>query len=567
MKKIIAALFLSIFATFMASAVTIVCTNVVDFTGAGYGATSIQWKPIQQLAQPQNAYNGATVVPAPRTFGITNNAFTNTITQGGFYSGVFYPQNLYVQPVNILVPSNDTNTYTLNQVMAFAQTGWAVLYGTNVLMVTNGSTAGAVTTNQLSSWSLLVCPWTNNPQYPTNNPFVFTPMRGSNYVQQAVWALQYYGQSKQVVGGGQITVIGTNYLPSTLKFTNTVVGSDFGVNSYHLTSPTKYAGALVCATNPCIDFTQEDPSYSMQAHINIEVDSIIIASLQNYTNNLFVIPYRWGNCDIHDNWFGPWQYITNTSAGNFPVLVTPNLGDYWLNNRTALDIPTNNLIIFLDGDQSEWMHFDRNHLTACGVYVRTDHMLATHNLFENVGRYNDDIETLTSLNVDNGWPKTSPYSLGGCFYLNSGVKDLVFQDNAFVDCKLAYSVLQAGNSDVRIFRDHINEMVGEEGGDPVWYMVSKLTNDAPIVVDPRAMTGVYWGLITNPANVYGIDGTKNMTQYGQVFCFDGVHSDPNGNLKSYSLNIVTNGNGVSYGTLPPIYPHITNGVATWTTNK
>src|SRR6516165_9970384 len=96
----------------VANASTIICTNVIDFTGSGYGATTVRFTPINQYPQPYLGTNGFdfTVIPKPITVNITNNAFSASILAGGIYSFNFYPQNTFVKGGQILVPSNDQNT-------------------------------------------------------------------------------------------------------------------------------------------------------------------------------------------------------------------------------------------------------------------------------------------------------------------------------------------------------------------------------------------------------------------------------------------------------------------------
>lgn len=125
---------------------TVVCTNLIDSLGVVSGVQRVTFTPTSRIPQQ---YGNQTVLP--KQVGAdcdTNSGFSANIIAGGVYSIGFIPQNSYVQAVTGLVPSNDTNTYTLNQIIGFATNKnyflWTnsyppLLAGTNIVFTTNGA--------------------------------------------------------------------------------------------------------------------------------------------------------------------------------------------------------------------------------------------------------------------------------------------------------------------------------------------------------------------------------------------------------------------------------------------
>lgn len=125
-------------------AATVVCTNLVDSRGTNYSANVAKFTPISKIPQQ---YGSNTVVPSVVTTTITDSSFSIGIVAGGVYWFETLPPNSYVMPVKVLIPSNDTNTYTLNQVIAFATNAnvflwtnsYPILAGDGITFTTNGS--------------------------------------------------------------------------------------------------------------------------------------------------------------------------------------------------------------------------------------------------------------------------------------------------------------------------------------------------------------------------------------------------------------------------------------------
>jgi hypothetical protein len=267
---------------------------------------------------------------------------------------------------------------------------------------------------------IVVCPYTNLPAYITNVSRYFGPWLGPNYVQLAVNSLTNYS-GRQNVGGGRITVVGINYLPTPLMMTN--AGNK--IASYDIEAPAFTGGALVCATNPCLVVSNSTGLWS----VNFTLKNCIVASLQNQPALLVDVDVGVADTDIEGNWFGWWNYLTNNTASGVVVgLVTPNTGD---------NIFTNDLVVAFNSASSDEHLMANNHFTGlAGVLEANDHAVWQQNWFMQCGvqgiRHTD-------------WPTTSIYWTGAALVLAAGAPDLdrKFFANVFYQCGAGYYVSAA----------------------------------------------------------------------------------------------------------------------------
>lgn len=122
---------------------TVVCTNLIDSIATIYPATAMKFTPVSKIPQQ---YGDQTVMPAVVQVGVTNGAFSARIVAGGVYLAEPLPKQSFVTPVSVLIPSDDTNSYTFNQVIGWATNAnnfywtnvWPFAAGDNITFTTNG---------------------------------------------------------------------------------------------------------------------------------------------------------------------------------------------------------------------------------------------------------------------------------------------------------------------------------------------------------------------------------------------------------------------------------------------
>ena len=136
-----------------ARSATIVWTNLIDSSAVNAKVQRVTFTPISKVPQK---YGNQTVLPkVVATDCDTNSAAAIKIIAGGPYTITFFPPNSYVEPVIGLVPPNDTNTYTLNDVIGFATNKnyflWTNAYPVGLTSVTTTNTPTATITGNGTS--------------------------------------------------------------------------------------------------------------------------------------------------------------------------------------------------------------------------------------------------------------------------------------------------------------------------------------------------------------------------------------------------------------------------------
>jgi hypothetical protein len=391
-----------------------VCTN-----GAG---TFVTLSPREALAASPYAATAGSIVPG----GIPAGAYTNAIvfnnSANQFAGNGMGITNLAFGGLSAAAQAQMTNA-------ALGAAG-AVQNNLNILA------AAAIDTNLftlLSRQKMLVSPFTNLPAYLLTNPFYFSPLRGSDYIQQAINSLPRY-TDRQHVGGGEITVVGINYFPNTLVFANS--GFDGNIMSYKLDAPAFTQGALVCQGNPCIHvFGYGNNSYLSDTAF--EMDNLIISTLQNTTAVLFDMDYNVTDSEVEHCWFGYWPYLTNQiCVGALEGLATPN---------TPEGITKNDLVVKYTPGSTDRHVFNYNHLTGIDcLLVCCDHFQCDFNFFMECGGNSNLGMRMTD------WPTTTPVTGSG---LNTSIlwtgaaivlgqeqphRNYTFTDNYFYFCGGAY---------------------------------------------------------------------------------------------------------------------------------
>jgi hypothetical protein len=394
-----------------------VCTN-----GAG---TFVPLSPRQPLTAAPYAVTAGGIVPGGLPAGMYTNAVVFNNAGNQFFGNGGGITNL---PFGALSAAGQTQ-------LTNAANGAAAAVQANL----NTLAAAAVDTNLfalLSQQNVIVAPYTNLPPWLLTNPFYFCPVRGSNYVQQAINSLPSYSD-RQHVGGGQITVLGINYFPNTLVFANS--GLDGNIMSYKLCAPAFTGAALVCQVNPCIHvFGYGNNSYLSDTAF--AMDNLIISSLQNTPAILFDLDVAVTDSDVEHCWFGYWPYLTNQiNVGAVEGLGTPNTPD---------GITKNDLVVVYDPGSTDRHVFRYNHLTGINcLFVDCDHFQCDYNFFMECGGNANEGVRMTD------WATATPASGGAnltawstLFWTGAAVvlgkdqphRNDTFTDNYFYYCGGAY---------------------------------------------------------------------------------------------------------------------------------
>jgi len=347
-----------------------VCTN-----GAG---NFVPLTPRQLLTATPYALTASTIVPGGIPAGTyTNPIIFNNVQISGNGAGV----------TNVPLAG-------LSQAAQTQLTNIANAAAASVQNNLNALSSGALDTNLFGTLSrdhLLVAPYTNLPAYLLASPYYFSPVKGPDYIQQAINSLPVY-HDRQHVGGGEICVLGINYFPTTLQFTNS--GLNGNIMTYKLYSPSFTSAALVCQVNPCIHaYGYGNNGYGSDTAF--AMDNLIVSTLQNTTAVLFDLDFNVTDSDVEHCWFGYWPYLTNQiCVGYQQGLATPN---------TPEGITVNDLVVKYTPGNTDRHIFSNNHLTGINcLLIDADHFQCDFNFFMECGG-NSSIGVRTT-----DWPVATP---------------------------------------------------------------------------------------------------------------------------------------------------------------
>ncbi|MGH7994352.1 MAG: hypothetical protein ACREDQ_12600, partial [Limisphaerales bacterium] len=211
----------------------------------------------------------------------------------------------------------------------FVLNNFAVSFPANPIWQTNLTTGASnyIVNTEVPDGTIVVCPYSNLPPSITNNPRYFGPWKGADYVQQAINSCAHYPNRIAGVGGGKILVVGINYCPAPLTFSNALqianiysapasFGNSDNITSFDLEAPAFTFGALVCSVNPCIRLGGEEASPQAQGRwlyssITFTMKNVIVSSLDNSPTNLFEMTIGIPRLYLGYNWFGYWGTLTN----------------------------------------------------------------------------------------------------------------------------------------------------------------------------------------------------------------------------------------------------------------
>lgn len=285
----------------------------------------------------------------------------------------------------------------------------------------SGSSANAVT-NYASPEGVIVTSFATNivgvsPFIVSNSPNIFGPWKGTDYIQQAINYLPQYS-SRGVVGGGKILVLGNNYTPQTLIFSNSLGG----ISSWSVESPTLMGNAIIGNVNPVMRFQPVVISgLNLQ---DIIVRNLMIASQTNQCTNIFEISPGFGNARIENNWFGYWKAMTNNNDafGTTIGLITSVYNDAMTN--------AGNLVVYLDGLNSDSLYIKGNAFWGINcLNFWADHGRIEDNYFYFCGRFNT-------------WTNASIFSLGSAVVFGDRFSgsDVFSIRNYFYGNQASYSI-------------------------------------------------------------------------------------------------------------------------------
>jgi len=252
---------------------------------------------------------------------------------------------------------------------------------------------------------------------------VFGPWLGTDYVQQAVNVI-FSPTNNLLIAGGSIKIIGDNYMPNTLVLSNGIAN---GLKSFNLYAESYRAGALICATNPCIRVIGGNYLLNGNTRNNsmFEMHNLTVASIPNQTTNLFEMINGFDKFNITENHFGCWYNITNDGVG---------AGFSWPAGTGA-----GNLVVYIRGFFNGICEFcGNNMIQICAVDINVDHLYTAQNFFNTCGNNCNNAAFV------NDWA-TGPYMIGGSFMLGQGTNnsngDVVSVDDYFWDCGGSFCLL------------------------------------------------------------------------------------------------------------------------------
>jgi len=337
------------------------------------------------------------------------------------------------------VNATDGNVATTN----FVLNNFAVSFPTNPIWQTNLITDGSnyIVNTEVPDGTVVVCPYSNLPPSITNNPRYFGPWKGADYVQQAVNFCAQYPDRITGVGGGKVLVVGINYCPAPLIFTNALqIASSYSapssftnsdnITSFDLEAPAFTVGALVCSVNPCIRLGGEEGG--TQAHgrwlyssVTFTMKNLIVSSLDNSPTNLFEMRAGIARLYLGYNWFGYWGTLTNhQDLYGLAGLTVPTING---------GIAPHNLTIEIYGGGDDLYTLENNSFLGIqGVYFNPDHGTFRDNFFSFCGG-------------GSAWT-SSAWAAGATIILGQNVNsDRVFEHNYFYGCPYTYLTSQGGN--------------------------------------------------------------------------------------------------------------------------
>ncbi len=336
------------------------------------------------------------------------------------------------------VNATNGNVATTN----FVLNNFAVSFPTNPVWQTNLTTGGSnyIVNTEVPDGTVVVCPYSNLPPAITNNPRYFGPWKGADYVQQAINFCAQYPDRITGVGGGKVLIVGINYCPAPLIFTNALqIASSYSapssftnsdnITSFDLEAPAFTVGALVCSVNPCIRLGGEEGS--PQAHgvwlynsVTFTMKNLIVSSLDNSPTNLFEMRIGIARLYLGYNWFGYWGTLTNhQDLYGLAGLTVPTIN---------VGIAPHNLTIELIGGEADLYTVENNSFLGIqGVYFNPDHGTFRDNFFSFCGG-------------SSAWTK-SAWAAGATIIVGQNVNsDRVFEHNYFYGCPYTYLTSQGG---------------------------------------------------------------------------------------------------------------------------
>jgi len=325
----------------------------------------------------------------------------------------------------------------------FVQNNFAVSFPANPVWQTNLITGASnyILNTEVPAGTVVVCPYSDLPPSITNNPSYFGPWKGTDYVQQAINSCAEYPSRIAGVGGGKILIVGINYCPAPLTFTNTVqiangysapasFSNSDNITSFDLEAPAFTVGALVCTVNPCIRVGGEEPSPQnhgrwIYSSIIFTMKNLIVSSLDNSPTNLFEMTIGIPRLYLGYNWFGYWGTLTNHQDGDSLAGLTV----------TAINqgIAQHNLAIEIIGGGDDLFTVENNSFLGIqGVYFNPDHGTFRDNFFSFCGG-------------SSAWTK-SAWTAGATILVGQNVNsDRVFEHNYFYGCPYTYLTSQGGD--------------------------------------------------------------------------------------------------------------------------
>jgi len=354
---------------------------------------------------------------------VTNNA--GTVNLSGTFTGT----------VNVTGGNVATTNFVVNN--------FAVSFPTNSIWLTNLTTGASnyIVNTEIPEGTVVVCPFNNLPSSITNNPRYFGPWKGADYVQQAINSCAQYPNRITGVGGGEILIVGINYCPAPLIFSNVLqiansysspsdyINSD-NITSFDLEAPAFTLGALVCSVNPCIRLGGEEGGAQVHGvwlynSVVFTMKNLIVSSLDNSPTNLFEMRVGIARLYLGYNWFGYWGTLTNhQDLYGLAGLTVPTINT---------GIAAHNLTIELYGGECDLYTVENNSFLGIqGVYFNPDHGTFRDNFFSYCGG-------------PSAWT-SSAWAAGATIIAGQNVNsDRVFEHNYFYGCPYTYLTSQGGN--------------------------------------------------------------------------------------------------------------------------
>ena len=393
-------------------------TSVPYAIFAGSASNLLGTVPASQLT--------GTVPLAQLPAGVVTNNNSGTVNLFGTFTGT--------------VNATNGNVATTN----FVLNNFAVNFPTNPIWQTNLITGGSnyIINTEIPDGTVVVCPYDNLPPSITNNPRYFGPWKGADYVQQAINSYAQYPNRITGVGGGKILIVGVNYCPAPLTFTNVLqIANNYSapssytnsdnVTSFDLEAPALTVGALVCSVNPCIRLGGAlgggSPTTGpwVNSAITFTMKDLIVSSLDNSPTNLFEMRFGIARLYLGYNWFGYWGTLTNhQDVYGLAGLTVPTI------NR---GIASHNLTIEIIGGGDDLYTVENNSFLGIqGVYFNPDHGTFRDNFFSFCGG-------------SSAWTK-SAWTAGATIIVGQNVNsDRVFEHNYFYGCPYTYMTSQGGD--------------------------------------------------------------------------------------------------------------------------